>query len=43
VQVRQDLREARQWALSDQIRDRLAELGVTVEDAAQGSSWRFTS
>jgi len=43
VQVRRELREAREWALSDQIRDGLAELGVTVEDAAQGSTWRFTN
>lgn len=39
--VRRDLREARQWALSDKIRDGLKELGVIVEDSAQGSTWRL--
>ena len=27
--------------LSDQIRDRLAELGVTLEDSKQGTTWHF--
>jgi len=39
--VRQDLRKAKQWALSDKIRDELKELGVTVEDSPQGSTWRL--
>jgi len=39
--VRQDLRKARQWALSDKIRDDLKALGVIVEDSAQGSTWRL--
>lgn len=41
VQVRADLRQANRWALADQIRDRLAELGVTLADTAQGSDWQF--
>jgi cysteinyl-tRNA synthetase len=39
--VRQDLRKAKQWALSDKIRDELKALGVVVEDSAQGSTWRL--
>ncbi len=39
--VRQDLRKAKQWALSDKIRDELKALGVIVEDSAQGSTWRL--
>ncbi|MCU0501764.1 MAG: cysteine--tRNA ligase [Anaerolineae bacterium] len=39
--IRQDLRKAKQWALSDKIRDELKALGVVVEDSAQGSSWRL--
>jgi cysteinyl-tRNA synthetase len=39
--VRQDLRKAKQWALADKIRDELKALGVLVEDAPQGSSWRL--
>jgi cysteinyl-tRNA synthetase len=39
VEVRDELRHQKQWAMSDQIRDRLAELGVVVEDSADGSTW----
>ncbi len=39
VQVRDDLRAAKQWALSDRIRDALAERGISVEDKATGSTW----
>ncbi|OQA46151.1 MAG: Cysteine--tRNA ligase [Chloroflexi bacterium ADurb.Bin325] len=39
--VRQDLRKAKQWALSDKIRDELKALGVIVEDSPQGSTWRL--
>lgn len=41
VGVRQDLRQAKQWALADRIRSRLAELGVTLEDSPQGTIWRY--
>ena len=41
VSVRRDLRTAKQFALSDQIRNELQKLGVAVEDRADGSSWRF--
>lgn len=40
VEVRQDLREQKLWALSDKIRDRLETLGITVEDTKEGTSWR---
>ena len=39
VRVRDELRAAKQWALADQIRDELAERGITVEDGATGSTW----
>jgi cysteinyl-tRNA synthetase len=39
--VRQELRSAQQWELADRIRDRLAELGVVLEDGKDGSLWRF--
>jgi cysteinyl-tRNA synthetase len=39
--VRQELRSAKQWELADKIRDRLAELGVLLEDGKDGSTWRF--
>ena len=41
LSIRQDLRKAKQWALSDKIRDELKALGVVVEDGAQGSGWRL--
>jgi cysteinyl-tRNA synthetase len=40
VELRQELREKREWELSDRIRDRLAGLGVVVEDSPTGSTWR---
>jgi len=42
LDLRRQLREARQWALADQVRDRLAALGVVVEDKPGGQSdWRL--
>ncbi|MBP7963405.1 MAG: cysteine--tRNA ligase [Caldilineaceae bacterium] len=40
VKVRTDLRTAKQWALSDQIRDGLKELKITLEDSPSGTTWR---
>jgi len=39
LKVRGELRAQKQWALADTIRDGLAELGIAVEDSAQGASW----
>jgi cysteinyl-tRNA synthetase len=42
VDVRQKLRGIKQWALADEVRARLATLGIIVEDNPGGdSSWRF--
>jgi cysteinyl-tRNA synthetase len=41
IDVRRELREAKQWALADRIRDRLLELGVSLEDSKDGTTWRF--
>ncbi len=41
VDVRTELRAARQFQVADGIRDRLAELGVTLEDSPEGTSWRL--
>ncbi len=38
--ARQDLRAAKQFGLADRIRDRLAELGIVLEDTAHGTRWR---
>jgi len=41
LDVRQELRAQKLWALSDQIRDQLAELGVIIEDSREGATWRW--
>jgi len=41
VEVRGQARSEKMWALSDTIRDRLKELGVTIEDSKDGTSWRW--
>ena len=40
VSVRTDLRTAKQWALSDKIRDSLKELNIVLEDGPDGTTWR---
>jgi cysteinyl-tRNA synthetase len=40
LSVRQQLREAKQWALADEVRNRLRDLGVAVEDRPGGAVWR---
>lgn len=40
IQVRADLRKARQFALADQIRQQLADQGIVLEDSPAGTSWR---
>jgi cysteinyl-tRNA synthetase len=42
LEVRSEVRKQKLWALSDLIRDRLKELGVTVEDTREGSTWRYS-
>lgn len=34
-------REAKDWAKADEIRDRLAEMKVVIEDSARGTGWRI--
>jgi len=41
LEVRGKLRSAKQWELSDFIRDRLAQAGVVVEDSPEGPKWRM--
>jgi cysteinyl-tRNA synthetase len=41
LDVRKQLREGKLWALSDQIRDQLKELGVVLEDSKEGTTWRW--
>jgi cysteinyl-tRNA synthetase len=39
IEVRKELRVNKLWALSDRIRDRLAELGILLEDSKDGTGW----
>lgn len=41
VDLRQEARQAKNFALADTIRKRLATLGVTLEDRAGGTTWRI--
>jgi cysteinyl-tRNA synthetase len=41
VEVRSEVRKQKLWALSDQIRDKMIELGVMIEDSKEGTTWRW--
>ena len=41
IDIRSEVRESKMWVLSDTIRDKLAALGVLVEDSKSGSSWTW--
>ncbi len=42
IDIRRELRANKLWALSDTIRDRLAALGVILEDSKDGTSWHWS-
>jgi len=41
ITERNEARKQKQWARSDQIRDQLKEMGVTIEDSKDGTTWRW--
>ncbi|MDW8068356.1 MAG: cysteine--tRNA ligase [Anaerolineae bacterium] len=41
LSIRQEYRMAKDWARADAIRQRLAELGIVVEDHPEGPRWRL--
>jgi cysteinyl-tRNA synthetase len=41
IEIRKELRENKQWALSDKVRDRLTEMGVVLEDSKEGTLWHW--
>jgi cysteinyl-tRNA synthetase len=40
IQVRQELRKERQWQQADMVRNKLDEVGVTLEDTPKGTVWK---
>jgi cysteinyl-tRNA synthetase len=42
IEVRDEVRKQKLWAVSDLIRDRLAALGVAIEDGKEGTTWRWS-
>jgi cysteinyl-tRNA synthetase len=42
IETREKSRQAKQWQLADSIRQRLAELGVALEDTPKGTVWKRT-
>lgn len=41
IEIRQELRAKREWALADKIRDGLNERGIILEDGGKGTEWRL--
>jgi len=39
LELRQQARENKDWAMSDKIRDMLAAAGITIKDGKEGTSW----
>ncbi len=41
VWVRNEMRRAQKWQEADLVRNRLAEVGITLEDTPQGTVWKY--
>jgi len=41
IKERSDARLRKDWAKSDEMRDRLKEMGVILEDGPEGTTWRL--
>jgi cysteinyl-tRNA synthetase len=42
LDMRQEAKTRKEWSVSDRIRDRLSELGITVKDRKDGYDWEIT-
>jgi cysteinyl-tRNA synthetase len=40
IQVRNEARKSKQFALADSVRDGLKTIGITLEDRPDGTGWR---
>ena len=41
MDLRNEARARKEWALSDSIRDRLAKIGIVLEDGKDGTAWKI--
>jgi cysteinyl-tRNA synthetase len=42
IELRREARDLKNWSLSDSIRDRLAAIGVVLEDGKDGTKWKVS-
>jgi cysteinyl-tRNA synthetase len=42
IAERNEARKNKQWKRSDEIRDQLKEMGVTIEDSKDGTTWKWS-
>ena len=42
IDIREEARQTRNWDQADRIRDRLAEMNITLEDGPEGTRWRLS-
>ena len=40
IAIRQDARQAKNWAIADKVRDSLGAVGIILEDSPQGVRWK---
>ena len=40
IDIRQDARQAKNWAIADKVRDSLGAVGIILEDSSQGVKWK---
>lgn len=43
IKTRNDARASKNWALADEARNKLTEMGIVLEDGAKGTTWRRKS
>jgi cysteinyl-tRNA synthetase len=41
IDIRRELRQQKLWAMADMVRNKLAEIGVLLEDSKDGTTWRW--
>lgn len=41
LDIREEYREAKKWEQADALRDRLADVGIAVDDRPEGTTWRL--